>query len=103
MGRSHSFGKKEPQTVESKPHIQPRKADYVSSARKTVHDKEEKEPIDTVVFASVDFNKMNANSRHSIGKPKEKNVPEPKMIPKGHVDYVSSASPVVPSTKTTSP
>eukprot|EP00105_Crassostrea_gigas_P042246 XP_019926394.1 PREDICTED: uncharacterized protein LOC105336776 isoform X2 [Crassostrea gigas] len=103
VGRSHSFGKKEPQTVESKPHIQPRKADYVSSARKTVHDKEEKEPIDTVVFASVDFNKMNANSRHSIGKPKEKNVPEPKMIPKGHVDYVSSACPAVPSTKTTSP
>lgn len=103
VGRSHSFGKKEPQTVESKPHIQPRKADYVSSARKTVHDKEEKEPIDTVVFASVDFNKMNANSWHSIGKPKEKNVPEPKMIPKGHVDYVSSASPAVPSTKTTSP
>lgn len=75
----------------------------MSSARKNVHEKEEKGPIDTVVFASVDFNKMNANSRHTIAKPSDKSVPEPKMIPKGHVDYVSSAKPTVSSPTNTSP
>ncbi|XP_061173402.1 uncharacterized protein LOC133182573 [Saccostrea echinata] len=103
LGRTSSFGKKESHAVDSKPHIQPKKADYVSSARKTVHEKEEKEPIDTVVFASVDFNKMNAMSRQSMGQSKDKNSSEPKMIPKGHVDYVSSAKPKVSSLTTTSP
>lgn len=103
VGRTHSFGKKEPPIADSKPHIHPQKADYVSSARKNVHEKEEKGPIDTVVFASVDFNKMNANSRHTIAKPSDKSVPEPKMIPKGHVDYVSSAKPTVSSPTNTSP
>jgi hypothetical protein len=104
MGRTHSFGKKEPQAVDAKPHIQPKKADYVSSARKVVPEKEEKEPIDTVLFASVDFNKMNAMSRQTIGQPKPKPVPEPQMIPKGHVDFVSSAKqPKASSPTTTSP
>lgn len=56
--------------------------------RKIVYDKEEKELIDIVVFVFVDFNKMNVNLRYLIGKLKEKNVLELKMIFKGYVDYV---------------
>lgn len=56
--------------------------------RKIVYDKEEKELIDIVVFVFVDFNKMNVNLRYLIGKLKEKNVLELKMIFKGYVDFV---------------
>lgn len=74
--------------VESKFYIQLRKVDYVFFVRKIVYDKEEKELIDIVVFVFVDFNKMNVNLRYLIGKLKEKNVLELKMIFKGYVDYV---------------
>lgn len=63
--------------------------------RKIVYDKEEKELIDIVVFVFVDFNKMNVNLRYLIGKLKEKNVLELKMIFKGYVDYVFLVSSVV--------
>lgn len=63
--------------------------------RKIVYDKEEKELIDIVVFVFVDFNKMNVNLRYLIGKLKEKNVLELKMIFKGYVDYVFLVSFVV--------
>lgn len=63
--------------------------------RKIVYDKEEKELIDIVVFVFVDFNKMNVNLRYLIGKLKEKNVLELKMIFKGYVDYVFLVSLVV--------
>lgn len=63
--------------------------------RKIVYDKEEKELIDIVVFVFVDFNKMNVNLRYLVGKLKEKNVLELKMIFKGYVDYVFLVSFVV--------
>ena len=101
LERKHSF-ENQPSTIpDRKPLVQPRKADYVSSARKSdKSEKDDKGPIDTVIFASINPQQKSgpvSSARKHLGEVSSyevsKPVPEPRMIPTGQIDYVSSAKP----------
>ncbi|KAK3091882.1 hypothetical protein FSP39_023425 [Pinctada imbricata] len=114
LGRKQPFENK-PSAVVDKPVIHQRKADYVSSASKVDKtDQDNKGPIDTVIFASINSQQKSdfvSSARKSLGEvssyDKKKEEPEPKLIPKGQIDYVSSSQakktppPVLPRSKDT--
>jgi len=79
----------------------PPSSSYVSSAKKLSsptdkNTKDRKEPIDTIIFASIGNSKTDyiSSAQRIIGSsPKSEEGPEPRLIPTGHVDYVMSAKP----------
>lgn len=81
----HSHG---PSSVDKEHVITSHHTDYVSSARKANHDTDDKEPIDTVIFASV-----SSNQKTDYVSSARKTYEEPKLIPSGIIDYVPKEKP----------